>query len=81
MSEAQSASIVWMQGGDRRTTRSNASGEFQLREASAGPVRVRVSHPGFATRAFPILAPVALIVYYLAWKYLVGFFNRVLGLA
>ena len=39
------------------------------------------SIPGFATRAFPILAPVALIVYYLAWKYLVGFLNRVLGLA
>ncbi|PYT64809.1 MAG: hypothetical protein DMG42_33745 [Acidobacteria bacterium] len=34
-----------------------------------------------AMRAFPILAPVALIVYYLAWKYLVGFLNRVLGLA
>ncbi len=28
-----------------------------------------------------LLAPVALIVYYLAWKYLVGFLNRVLGLA
>jgi hypothetical protein len=28
-----------------------------------------------------IAAPVALIVYYLAWKYLVGFLNRVVGLA
>jgi hypothetical protein len=38
------------------------------------------SIPGFAAHAFPILAPLALIVYYLAWKYLVGFLNRVLGL-
>ena len=38
------------------------------------------SIPGFAAHAFPILAPVALIGYYLAWKYLVGFLNRVLGL-
>jgi hypothetical protein len=39
------------------------------------------SIPGFATHAFPILAPVGLIAYYLAWKYLVGFLNRVVGLA
>lgn len=39
------------------------------------------SIPGFATHAFPILAPVALIAYYLLWKYVVGFLNRVLGLA
>lgn len=39
------------------------------------------SVPSFAVHIFPILAPVALIVYYLAWKYLVGFLNRVLGLA
>ena len=39
------------------------------------------SIPGFATRVFPIFAPVILIVYYLAWKYVVGFLNRVLGLA
>ncbi len=25
--------------------------------------------------------PVAVVVYYLAWKYLVGFFNKVLGIA
>jgi hypothetical protein len=39
------------------------------------------SIPGFAAHAFPILAPVALIVYYLVWKYLVGFLNRLLGIA
>jgi hypothetical protein len=38
------------------------------------------SIPGFAAHAFPILAPVALIFYYLVWKYLVGFLNRVVGL-
>jgi len=38
------------------------------------------SIPTFAAHVFPVLAPVALIVYYLAWKYLVGFLNRVLGL-
>ena len=37
--------------------------------------------PRFAVHAFPIAAPVALIVYYLAWKYLVGFLNRALKLA
>lgn len=37
--------------------------------------------PGFASHIFPILAPVALIVYYLAWKYIVGFLNAVLGIA
>jgi hypothetical protein len=36
--------------------------------------------PNFAAHAFPIVAPVGLIVYYLAWKYLVSFFNRVLEL-
>ncbi len=39
------------------------------------------SIPGFAAHAFPILAPLALIVYYFAWKYLVGFLNGVVGLA
>lgn len=34
----------------------------------------------FVAHAFPILAPLALIVYYLAWKYLVGFLNRVVDL-
>lgn len=37
--------------------------------------------PAFVAHAFPILAPIGLIAYYLAWKYLVGFLNRVLGLA
>jgi len=37
--------------------------------------------PVIVARALPILAPVALIVYYLAWKYLVGFLNRVVALA
>jgi hypothetical protein len=39
------------------------------------------SIPGFAIHAFPILAPLALILYYLVWKYLVGFLNRVVNLA
>jgi hypothetical protein len=37
--------------------------------------------PNIAAHAFPIAAPVALIVYYLVWKYLVGFLNGVLQLA
>ena len=36
------------------------------------------SIPGFRTYAFPILAPVVPIAYYLVWKYAVGFLNRVL---
>jgi len=28
-----------------------------------------------------VFAPIALIIYYLAWKHLVGFLNRVLGIA
>ncbi|MGH9740859.1 MAG: hypothetical protein ACRD51_00760 [Candidatus Acidiferrum sp.] len=37
--------------------------------------------PGFATHIFPVLAPLALIVYYLVWKYVVHFLNAVLGIA
>ncbi len=37
--------------------------------------------PDFVKHAFPVAAPVGLIVYYLAWKYLVGFLNRVVELA
>jgi len=37
------------------------------------------SIPHFATKVFPIAAPVAIAVYYLAWKYLVGFLNREMG--
>jgi hypothetical protein len=39
------------------------------------------SIPGFATRIFPIAAPLVLMVYYLAWKYLVGSLNRIVNLA
>jgi hypothetical protein len=35
----------------------------------------------FVAHFFPIAAPVALIVYYFAWKYLIGFLNRVQGIA
>lgn len=38
------------------------------------------SIPGFAAHAFPVLAPLALILYYFAWKYFVGFLNRTLEL-
>jgi protocatechuate 3,4-dioxygenase beta subunit len=51
------ALIVWMQGGDRRTARSDASGEFQFGEASAGSARLRVSHPGFATHVAELSVP------------------------
>ncbi len=37
--------------------------------------------PSFAAHAFPIAAPVALLVYYFAWKYLVGFLNGVQEIA
>ena len=37
--------------------------------------------PRYVASGFPIGFPVALILYYLAWKYLVGFFNEVLGIA
>jgi hypothetical protein len=39
------------------------------------PAWALVSH------VWPIAAPVALIVYYFAWKYLVGFLNRIQQLA
>jgi hypothetical protein len=39
------------------------------------------SIPGFATHIFLIAAPLGLIVYYLAWKYLVGSLNRIINLA
>ncbi len=37
--------------------------------------------PWFVRRLFPIAFPVGLIFYYLAWKYLVGFFNETLEIA
>ena len=36
--------------------------------------------PSFAAHGFFIGAPVGLLVYYFAWKYLVGFLNRVQGI-
>jgi hypothetical protein len=39
------------------------------------------SIPGFAAHILPIAAPLILIVYYLAWKYLVGSLNRIVNLA
>lgn len=42
---------------------------------------LKVSIPGFAAHIFPVAAPLALIVYYFAWKYFVGFLNRTLDLA
>ena len=37
--------------------------------------------PGFATHIFPVAAPVALIAYYLVWKYFVNSLNQILGIA
>ncbi|MGC2467758.1 MAG: hypothetical protein WA517_21370, partial [Candidatus Acidiferrum sp.] len=37
--------------------------------------------PNFASHTFLILAVVGLTVYYLLWKYVVGFLNRVVNLA
>jgi hypothetical protein len=39
------------------------------------------SIPGFAARILPIAAPIALIVYYLVWKYVVSSLNRIVDLA
>lgn len=51
------ALVVWLQGGDRRNTRSDAGGEFQLSDASPGLARLRVSHPGFATYVAKLSVP------------------------
>jgi len=37
--------------------------------------------PNFVVHFLPVAAPLGLVIYYLAWKYLVGFLNRVLELA
>ena len=37
--------------------------------------------PGFASHIFPIAAPIALIAYYLVWKYFVSSLNQILGIA
>ena len=39
------------------------------------------SIPGVAARDFFIAAPVGLLIYYFAWKYIVGFLNRVQDIA
>ena len=36
--------------------------------------------PSFVVHIFPIAAPIALIAYYLVWKYLVSFLNRVVAI-
>jgi len=40
-----------------------------------------VAIPGFVLDIVPVAAVGGLIVYYLAWKYVVGFLNGVLGIA
>ncbi|SRR6266851_6170839 len=42
---------------------------------------LKFSIPSFASHVFPFAAPFALIIYYLAWKYLVGSLNAELGIA
>jgi hypothetical protein len=37
--------------------------------------------PNFVSHIFPVFAAVALIAYYLVWKYIVGFLNGFLGIA
>jgi hypothetical protein len=37
--------------------------------------------PSFFTTVMSLAIPVVLIVYYLVWKYLVGFLNRLVGIA
>jgi hypothetical protein len=39
------------------------------------------SIPALAAHVFPFAAPIALILYYLAWKHLVGALNSELGIA
>jgi hypothetical protein len=52
-----------------------------------GPLGILLTHAldfpavPYAGRIFPIAAPIALIAYYLVWKYLVSFFNGVLAIA
>ena len=37
--------------------------------------------PAFVATAFPIGSPIVVVVFYLVWKHLVGFFNALLGIA
>lgn len=41
---------------------------------------LQIRLPSFAAHIFPVLAPVAVITYYLVWKYIVHFLNCVLEL-
>ncbi|MGO9229100.1 MAG: hypothetical protein ACLPXM_00805 [Terriglobales bacterium] len=51
------------------------------------PVALIVAHavvgpfPGFFTTVMSLAVPVVLIIYYLVWKYIVSFLNRMLGIA
>lgn len=51
------ATVVWMQGGERRTARSDGRGEFQIGDAFPGPARLRVSHRGFAPADLELTVP------------------------
>jgi hypothetical protein len=42
---------------------------------------LNVSVPDLVAHALPIAAPIALIAYYLAWKYVVAFLNQVVEVA
>lgn len=42
---------------------------------------LRIEFPSFLITAISLMLPVVLIGYYLVWKYLVGFFNQMLGIA
>jgi len=42
---------------------------------------VEFGFPALFTSVIPIAFPVALVLYYLAWKYVVGFLNRVQAIA
>jgi hypothetical protein len=52
-----------------------------------GPLGILMTHllgfPAipYAARIFPFAAPIALAVYYLFWKYVVGWLNQILGIA
>jgi len=37
--------------------------------------------PGFSWKVLPLLAVIGLTLYYLIWKYIVGFLNALLGIA
>ena len=55
---------------------------FLLAPAGYGVTRLLdFAVPVLPTAAFPFIFPVAVAVYYLAWKHLVGFLNDMLGIA